>query len=96
MGARATAVVPRLEHGSPWVYGALINNVRSVGSESDPSYSNLFIQPFVNYNFLGGVYLNSAPIITANWKADSGQRWTVPLGAGGGKIFYFGRLPVSM
>ena len=41
-------------------------------------------------------HVNSVPIITANWEADSDQRWTVPLGAGAGKIFHFGRLPVNM
>jgi hypothetical protein len=95
-GLGPTAVVLRLEPGSPWVFGALVNNVWSVGSGSDPSYNNLLIQPFVNYNFPGGVYVNSVPIITADWNADSDQRWTVPLGAGIGKIVRFGRLPVNM
>ena len=35
-------------------------------------------------------------VITANWKAESSQRWTVPLGAGVGKIFHFGPLPVNL
>jgi len=96
-GLGASAVILRLEKGSPWVYGFLVNNVWSVGSSgSDPSYSNFLLQPFLNYNFPGGFYLTSAPIITADWKADSGQRWTVPLGGGIGKIFHFGRLPVNM
>ena len=69
----------------------------SVGSSgSDPSYSNFLLQPFLNYNFPGGFYLTSAPIVTADWKAESGQRWTVPLGGGIGKIFHFGRLPVNI
>ena len=38
----------------------------------------------------------SSPIITANWKADSGDCWTVPLGGGAGKIVRFGRLPVNL
>ena len=37
----------------------------------------------------------SAPIITADWKADSGQRWTVPLGMALGRIFHLGRLPIN-
>jgi len=95
-GLGPTAVVLRLEKGSPWVYGALVNNVWSVGGGSDPTYNNFLLQPFVNYNLPDGVYINTAPIITANWKAESSQRWTVPLGAGVGKIFHFGRLPVNM
>ncbi|MFZ0611634.1 MAG: hypothetical protein WAM73_05295 [Desulfobacterales bacterium] len=49
-----------------------------------------------NYNFPGGFYLTSGPIITADWKAGSGDRWTVPLGGGAGKIVRFGRLPVNL
>jgi len=95
-GLGASAVGLRLSKGSPWVYGVLVNNVWSVGgSGSDPSYSNFLLQPFVNYNYPGGFYLVSAPIITADWKADSGDRWTVPLGGGVGKIVHFGRLPVN-
>ena len=58
-------------------------------------YNNGLIQPFVNYNFPGGLYLTSSPIITANWKAESSQRWTVPVGGGVGKIFHLGPLPVN-
>jgi hypothetical protein len=95
-GLGPTAVALRLEKGSPWVYGALANNVWSVSSSSSsPSYNNFLLQPFLNYNFPGGLYLTSSPIITADWKADSGQKWTVPLGGGVGKIFHFGRLPVN-
>ena len=85
-----------LEHGDPWVYGALVNNVWSLSSNKQGgSYNNGLIQPFVNYNFKGGLYLTSAPILTVDWKADSGQKWTVPLGGGVGKIFHLGKLPVN-
>jgi hypothetical protein len=44
-----------------------------------------------------GWYVNSAPIITADWTADKGQHWIVPVGAGGGKlIFLGGKLPVNI
>ena len=76
---------------------ALVNNVWSITSSSkDPSYNNFLLQPFLNYNFPGGLYFTSAPIITAAWDAPSSDRWTVPLGGGVGKIFHFGRLPVNM
>ena len=95
-GLGPTAVVLKLEKGDPWVYGVLVNNVWSLSSSgSGGSYSNFLVQPFVNYNFPGGFYINSVPIITANWKADSGQQWTVPLGGGIGKIFHLGKLPVN-
>ena len=94
-GLGPSFVMLRLEKGNPWVYGALVNNVWSVGNSDDESYNNGLIQPFLNYNFSGGLYLTSAPIMTINWKADSGDRWTVPLGGGVGKIFHIGRLPVN-
>ena len=45
-----------------------------------------FAQYFINYNF-PKFYLTSAPAITANWEADSGNQWTVPFGLGIGKLF---------
>jgi hypothetical protein len=95
-GLGPTAVVLRLQKGDPWVYGVLANNVWSLSSsERGGAYNNFLVQPFINYNFPGGTYINSAPIVTADWKADSGQKWTVPLGIGVGKIFHLGRLPVN-
>jgi hypothetical protein len=93
-GLGPSVVLLRLEKGNPWVYGALVNNIWSVGNR-DSSYNNGLIQPFLNYNFPDGFYLTSAPIVTANWKADSGDKWTVPLGGGVGKIFHLGKLPVN-
>jgi hypothetical protein len=40
--------------------------------------------------------LTSSPIITANWQADSGNRWTLPIGAGVGKIFKLGSQPMNV
>ena len=95
-GMGPSVVVLHLDHGSPWVYGALVNNIWSLTSDKQGgAYSNLTLQPFVNYNFEGGFYLTSAPIMTANWKADNSQQWTVPVGGGMGKIFHFGKLPVN-
>lgn len=81
----------------PWVVGALFNNIWSVaGSENRPNVNQMTLQPFVNYNFGDGWYVTSAPIILANWQADSDDRWTVPIGGGFGRVFHLGRLPVNM
>jgi len=94
-GLGPSVVVLRLESGDPWVYGVLVNNIWSLSSDKQGgAYNNGLIQPFVNYNFKD-FYLSSAPIATVNWRAASGQQWTVPLGAGIGKIFHFGKLPVN-
>lgn len=39
--------------------------------------------------------LSSSPIVTANRRAQSSERWTVPLGGAVGKIFHLGKLPVN-
>lgn len=82
-----------------WVIGALVSNIWSVGgSSADPDVNSLLIQPFVNYNFPSGKgwYLTSVPVITANWEAErSGDRWTLPLGGGIGKVFKLGTQPVN-
>jgi hypothetical protein len=94
-GLGPSAVALHLQKGDPWVYGALVNNVWSVGSGDSAAYNNFLLQPFVNYNFPAGFYFTFAPIVTANWKAENDNRWTVPLGGGVGKIFHIGRLPVN-
>ena len=44
-----------------------------------------------------GWYINSAPIITADWTVDQDDRWIVPIGAGGGKLLFLGgKLPLNI
>jgi hypothetical protein len=72
----------------PWVLGVLVNNVWSFAGRSNRAPVNqMLLQPFVNYNLPGGWYLTSSPIITADWEADQGDRWTVPVGGGFGRVF---------
>jgi hypothetical protein len=96
-GLGPTFVMLHLDKDDPWVYGFLVNNVWSMGTGAGGSYNNFLLQPFINYNFKEhqGLYLTSAPILTADWKASAGQQWTVPIGGGIGQIFHFGRLPVN-
>jgi hypothetical protein len=90
-GAGVSAVV--LAMPGRWVVGSLVSNVWDIDGDTD---INLFTwQYFVNYNFNDGWYFTSAPIITANWEADSSDRWTVPVGAGFGKIFRVGKQPMN-
>jgi hypothetical protein len=69
----------------PWVVGALVNNLFSVGGDSKRRDVNqMLVQPFINYNLPAGWYLTSSPMITADWKAAADQRWTVPVVAASG------------
>ena len=65
-------------------------------TERGQNWNMFYPQVFVNYNFKGGLYLTSSPIITANWAANGGNVWTVPLGGGIGKIIKVGgKLPLN-
>jgi hypothetical protein len=74
-----------------WVLGALANQQWSFAGWGPNKVSAFLVQPFVNYNLPHGWYLVTSPVITANWEADNGNKWTVPLGAGVGKIFKIGK-----
>jgi len=80
-----------------WVVGALVNQQWDFAGWSDKDVNQLLIQPFLNYNLSDGWYLSSAPIITANFSAPSGNHWTLPVGGGVGKLWRVGKvgLPVN-
>jgi len=79
-----------------WVAGVLAQNVWSfAGDSSAGDVNKLVFQYFLNYNLAGGWYLSSTPVLTANWEAASDNRWTVPVGGGGGRLVRFGEQPVD-
>lgn len=79
-----------------WTIGTIIQNTWSYAGAGDRGDVNFFYsQIFAVKNLEKGWYVNSAPIITANWETPSGDQWTVPLGAGVGKLFRLGKLPIN-
>jgi hypothetical protein len=81
----------------PWTIGVLANNVWSWAGGGSQNVNSLLIQYFVNYNFKGGWYLTSSPIITANWNATPySNKWTFPVGGGFGKLQFIGKLPLNL
>jgi hypothetical protein len=79
-----------------WTIGNLVNNVWSVaGSGSRPPVNQMLDQYFVSYQIKKGWYVNSDPIITANWRASSGNVWTVPFGGGVGRVMKLGFQPIN-
>jgi len=93
----AGASVIALAMPGQWVVGALLSNIWSFAGQSNkPDVNFLTFQPFINYN-LPSFYFTFQPIITANWEAESGNQWTVPLGLGLGKLIKLGgKLPVNL
>ncbi len=77
-----------------WVTALIISNTWSfAGNEERADVNQLYAQLVANLNIGKGWYLTSAPVITANWEAESEDRWTVPIGGGAGRIFKIGSLP---
>ena len=58
----------------------------------DGSFNSFLFQPMVFYNFetLPGLYVAYNGALSADWKADSVDRWTVPLGGVVGRTFDLG------
>jgi hypothetical protein len=82
-----------------WTIGFLANNYWSVAGHSDldkPAVNQFLLQWFANYNMKKGWYLTSGPIITANWRASSGNVWVVPFGGGVGRMMKLGFQPVNI
>jgi len=77
---------------SPWVFGAVVNNIWSFGGppHGGDKTNSLLLNPFVSYHFGDGWSVGSSPTITANWLSEAGQQWTVPIGGGVDKTFRLG------
>jgi hypothetical protein len=97
-GAGPTGLVVYMK--GPWVAGVLVNNVWSFGGTSVPGgtkYNMFLTQPFVNYNFGGGWYVGTSPVITANWLTSGDKAWTLPVGGQVGRVIKIGgKLPVNL
>ena len=73
-----------------WSLGTVVQNVWSLGGSGSDKVNEFGLQYFFNYNLANGWYLYSNATITADWEVNSGDRWTVPLGGGVGKVFSLG------
>lgn len=80
-----------------WTLGALARQLWSfAGDSSRVDVSQFLLQPFANFNLKNGWYLLTDMVLTANWDAPEGQRWTIPLGGGAGKLLKIGKQPVNV
>jgi len=76
-----------------WTIGLVAQNTWSfAGNDARADVNQFFTNPFIVRQIKKGWYANSAPIITSNWNAASGEQWLVPLGVGAGRVFKIGNL----
>lgn len=80
-GVGPTAVA--LKQAKGWTIGALVNQIWSVaGSEDRPDVSQMFVQPFLVYNWKSGAGLGFNMEWTENWTAGTSVLWLNPTIAG--------------
>jgi len=80
-----------------WILGAFVQNWTSfAGNDNRPSTNQMNLQPIASYFFGEGWGIGYSGNILANWEADSGNMWTVPIGVVLSKVVKLGRLPVRV
>ncbi len=79
-----------------WMFAGIISEWWSIGGNEDSPDVNIFYFQYIATRFLEKRwYMTSAPIITSDFEAENGQQWTIPLGAGVGKMFNIGSMPMD-
>ena len=77
--------------GGPWVLGASTKSIRSFAGDSKRDDLNVTtFDPYVIYSFAPGWHLSCASHIAADWRADGGSVWSVPISAGIRRVFELG------
>jgi hypothetical protein len=91
-GLGPTAVALKQENG--WTYGALVNQIWSVSSDSRKSdYSVFYVQPFVAFTTKTYTTVSINTESTYNWKA---SQWSVPVNLTLTQILKLGKQPLSL
>ncbi len=76
-GVGPTAVA--LYQNSGWTVGGLINQIWSIaGNEDRPDVSQMFVQPFVTYNWKSGAGVSANIEWTQNWESSTSVVWLIP------------------
>jgi hypothetical protein len=77
-GIGPTAVA--LYQNKGWTVGGLVNQIWSVaGSEDRPDVSQMFVQPFITYNWKSGAGVGVNMELTQNWKGSTTVAWLNPI-----------------
>ena len=93
----AGPAIVAINNTEKWFLGFIAQNVWSFAGDNDAADVNSFsMQYTVNYKLGQGYYLTTSPMITANWEAESGNRWAIPFGGGVGRLVKFGDQAVAI
>ncbi|MBR0648749.1 hypothetical protein GXW78_03690 [Roseomonas terrae] len=92
-GAGPTGVL--LRQSGPWIYGALVNHIWSMGGtpNGQEAINATFMQPFINYVFPSQTTLFLNTETTYDW---SRRQWSVPINAGVNQLVNIGGQAVQV
>jgi len=80
-----------------WIYGTVVQHWWSVNEDSKRDDISLTdIQYVGRYRYSKDTNIGFSPNIRYNWEADSGSRWTIPVGIGADTMIKMGPLPVKI
>ena len=80
-----------------YLLAGIISQWWSTGGNPNADYiSNFYFQYIFTWFLKKKWYLTTAPINLADWTAEQGQKWWIPVGGGGGKMFNIGKLPMDL
>jgi len=81
--------------GKKWKVGGLVQQYFSFAGDDDrDSVNTTNLQYLYYYSLSETMSIGAGPNIIVNWKADVGNKFTVPIGAGINKTFQIGKVPV--
>lgn len=79
-----------------YIVGVFVQNWSSfAGNRNRPETNSMNLQPIAAYFLPDSWNIGYSGNILANWEADTGEIWTVPIGVGVGKVIKLGRVPVK-
>jgi hypothetical protein len=75
--------------------GIVVGNAWSLGGSGLNELNEFAAQYFLTVNLPRGWFVYCNATITSDWTANAGERWTVPLAGGPGKLFRIGKQSMS-
>src|SRR5690606_9700330 len=83
-----------LKQSGGWTYGALLNQIWSIAGDDDRADINqMFLQPFMTYNWKSGAGLGANMELTQNWESSDTTLWLNPIVSG---VTSLGKQKVSL
>ena len=94
---QAGPAVMAFNMGKPWVYGVIAQHWQSYAGDDDRSdTSRTDVQYVIRRSLPGAMSLGMGPTVTYDWKADSDNALTFPVGLGITKTTRWGKTPVKL